>query len=348
MTFPRRGKHRAYDPDETAMLPVLVEDDSTTILPIIPTSPAVSLSPPPPPPPPVAAPTPAEAGAGSTIGVSPPLEEHHTTLMPVIRDAQPPPAKPKWGERIVQLRAIRTKDESYRSIHSELTRTTAGTVLRTTARSLGEVLITLGLIVLLFAAYEIWGTTAIIDDHQNDLRNQLEQSWAAQGDPTVGPSGTPNPSDPPARTGTAIAQLYIPKLNKNWVVVQGVKPGDIRYAPGHYPESVMPGQVGNFAVAGHRNRATFWDLDRLGNEDVIIVKTKAFWYIYRVRKVRIVVPTQTEVVSAVPPGFTRGSRLLTLTTCNPKFNNYQRLIVHAELAEDPQPVSQGTPAELGG
>jgi LPXTG-site transpeptidase (sortase) family protein len=342
-----------FDPDETTMLPVVVEDDATTIIPVIPVSPAVSPSPPPPPVIPFPPSAPVAADPDAAVGVAPPLEEHQTTLMPAIRAGLPPeppaaPPKKRWGERIVQLRAIRTKDEAYRSVHSELTRTTTGTIVRATARGFGEALITLGLIVLLFAAYEVWGTTAIIDGHQNDLRNQLEQAWAAEPDPTVGPGGTPDPSAPPARTGTAIAQLFIPKLHKDWVVVQGVKPSDIRYAPGHYPNSVMPGGVGNFAVAGHRNRATFWDLDRLGTDDIIVVKTKTFWYVYEVRKVRIVVPTQVEVVSPVPPGFASGSKLLTLTTCNPKFDNYQRLIVHAELARDPQPVSAGRPAELGG
>ena len=39
--------------------------------------------------------------------------------------------------------------------------------------------------------------------------------------------------------------------------------------------------------------------------------------------------------------------MLTLTTCNPKFDNYQRLIVHAELVRT-QATSAGRPAELGG
>jgi sortase A len=51
-----------------------------------------------------------------------------------------------------------------------------------------------------------------------------------------------------------VARLTIPKLKKHWVVVEGVTPYDIRYAPGHYPDSAMPGEVGNFAVAGTARR----------------------------------------------------------------------------------------------
>jgi sortase A len=144
-----------------------------------------------------------------------------------------------------------------------------------------------------------------------------------------------------------VARLYIPGLKKHWVVVEGVEPGDIRYAPGHYPRSAMPGEEGNFSVAGHRNRATFWRLDEVNDGDAIVVETRTDWHIYRVARTRIVRPNQTEVVRKVPPGFDRGDRLLTLTTCNPKFDNYQRLIVHAVLVRS-EPRGQGRPAELGG
>lgn len=250
---------------------------------------------------------------------------------------------PRRGDRVVPLRPVRT-DDGYRSVYSELTRPTVGSVLRATARGAGEIMITFGLIVLLFAAYEVWGKSAIVASHQDDLDRQLAQEWAP---PVVGSSATPGPRStlaPPA--GSAVARLYLPRLKKHWVVVEGVAPGDIRYAPGHYPKTAMPGQVGNFSVAGHRNRATFWRLDEMKPGDTIVVETRTDWYVYTVVKSRIVKPSQVEVVRKVPPGFSTGVKLLTLTTCNPKFDNYQRLIVHAELARS-QPRAKGTPVELG-
>lgn len=257
----------------------------------------------------------------------------------------PPKAAPRRGERVVELRPERT-GAGYKSVYSELTRPTVKSRVRTAVRTAGEVMITFGLVVLLFTAYEIWGVSAIVDEQQNDLARQLEQQWQ-QPDPVVGPSGSPSTSagaTEPA-LGKGIAMLYIPRLSKWWVVVQGVTPKDIRYHPGHYPSTAMPGREGNFSVAGHRNRATFWDLDKMRNGDAIVVQTKDTWYVYHVTTTRIVRPTQVEVVSAVPPGQRKG-KLLTLTTCNPKLDNYQRLIVHAEYVRE-QPVSAGRPVELG-
>jgi sortase A len=277
----------------------------------------------------------------------------HRRRPPGAAPRRPAADAPRRGERVVELRPRRT-GEGYRSVFSELTRPTFASRLRTAVRVGGELLITLGLVVLLFAGYEVWGKTTIVNAHQEDLSQQLEQSW--QVDPTVGPSASPSTGQStgrsaptPAVRGKPIAGLIIPKLDKNWIVVEGVEQDDIRYAPGHYPESAMPGEVGNFSVAGHRNRATFWRLDELADGDVIVLESKTEWFVYHVSQSRIVRPHQTEVVAPVPGrrGAEPTKAMLTLTTCHPKFNNYERLIVHAELVRA-QPKSDGRPAELGG
>nr|MDT0662797.1 class E sortase [Micromonospora sp. DSM 115978] len=264
-------------------------------------------------------------------------------------DTAATPEAPRRGERVVKLRPERT-DEGYKSVFSELTRPTFASRLRTGVRVSGELLITFGLVVLLFAGYEIWGKSTIVNAHQEDLSAQLEEAWL--GEPTVAPSApTPSESPEPAPVvqGKPIAGLYIPSLDKNWVVVEGVEQDDIRYAPGHYPDSAMPGEIGNFSVAGHRNRATFWRLDELDNGDAIVLESRDQWFVYHVSQSRIVRPYQTEVVAPVPGkrGAEPTKAMLTLTTCHPKFNNYERLIVHAELVRS-EPKSGGRPAELGG
>ncbi|MGN9803202.1 class E sortase [Micromonospora sp. L32] len=281
------------------------------------------------------------------MGAVPPVPERDGPA----EDKPAEPPQPRRGERVVQLRPHQT-DEGYKSVYSELTRPSLASRLRSGVRVTGEVLITFGLVVLLFAGYEIWGKSAIVDAHQGDLSSQLAQEWGPSGDPTVAPSAGPTAKPKPPVEGRPIAGLYIPKLDKNWVVVEGVTQKDIRYAPGHYPKSAMPGQVGNFSVAGHRNRATFWRLDELDDGDAIVVETKTDWYVYKVIKSRIVRPDQVEVVAPAPiklgPG-EKPKKLLTLTTCNPKFDNYQRLIIHAELdAAASIPKSEGRPAALGG
>jgi sortase A len=223
--------------------------------------------------------------------------------------------------------------------------------LHTIVRSIGEVMITVGLVLLLFSAYEVWGKAIIVGDHQRDLDAALAHSWQPQ--PVVGDGSTPAPSTAPANQpkplpGSSIARLYIPSLNMHWVVVQGVKQENIRYAPGHYPDSALPGQIGNFSVAGHRSPAIFWDLDTVLPGAVVVVETKDTYFIYRVTQNVIVLPSAVEVVAPVPgqPGATPTEAMLTLTTCNPKWDNNQRLIVHAKL-ERSQPSTKGPPAELG-
>jgi len=215
-----------------------------------------------------------------------------------------------------------------------------GTVLRGTLRVAGELLVTLGLVVLLFAAYEVYGKTAAINDHQNALDHRFDQA------PLVPPAGA-GPAALPPPPGNAIGRLYLPRLDLHWVVVEGVSLPDIRYAPGHYPGTAMPGQRGNFAVAGHRVIGMFWDLDQLRPGDVAIVETQTDWYVYQVSRSEVVTPHSVEVIAARPdqPGAPPDGAYLTLTTCNPKYNNYQRLVVHGRLVER-RPHDQ-RPAELG-
>src|SRR5690606_38892408 len=199
--------------------------------------------------------------------VASPPQAQETSLMGIVPPAPEPSAEnettrppPRPGDNVVKLPAVRHGEGPCRSIHSALPRTTAGTVLRTTIRSLGEVLITLGVVVLLLAAYEVWGKAAVVASHQEELGQQLDELWA-QAPAEEEEEDDPQPLGPPP--GDAIARLYIPSIGQYWVVVEGDDLDDIRYAPGRYPGSAMPGQIGNFAIAGRRNPGTFWDLDKV-------------------------------------------------------------------------------------
>lgn len=268
----------------------------------------------------------------------------------------------QWLRRLVAKRVVVLRPEQtakgYRSVHADLTRTSTRTVMRGVLRGVTEVMVTVGAIVVLFAAYEVWGTAWLVGSHQKTLDQQLAQAWdAPPGSPVV--AATPGASsapptvaptaEPPPPSGKALARLYLPRLNKFWVVVEGVELADLRFAPGHYPRSAKPGKVGNFAVAGHRNPATFWDLDTVQTGDAVVVETATDWYIYRVTRNFVTTPTAVEVVAPVPgrPSARPTKAMLTLTTCHPKWSNAQRLIVHAEMVRT-QPRSTGRPAELHG
>lgn len=230
-------------------------------------------------------------------------------------------------------------------------------MIRRAIRGAGEVCITLGLIVLLFAAYEVYGKAWMVAQDQKRLDRALEEQWERQsrrsdnntGDQSAGQQPTPEPVPlTEVEDGDPLTRLHIPALRKNFVVVEGTTPADIRLAPGHYRESQYPGEIGNFAVAGHRMPAIFWDLDKLGEGDAVVVEDADNYYIYRVYQTRIVSPTDVYVVAPNPddPSDADPQRaLLTLTTCNPKLDNYERLIVHAEM-ERVHPKADGKPSEL--
>lgn len=230
-----------------------------------------------------------------------------------------------------------------------------------TRRVLGELLLIAGMVVVLFIAYLTFGVPGQTAHEQQALEHQLDQMWR-DGVPAAGingnadaPPGTQQAAqdatvgthEPAAGNGFPLARLHIPKLGLHWVVVDGVSTADLRRGPGHYPRTQEPGELGNFAVAGHRIRGTFWDLDQLNAGDAVVVETATNWFVYRIDSSAIVAPTDTGVIAANPdhPGQPPDRSLLTLTTCNPKWGNWQRLIVQAQL-QRAQPKTDGTPAEL--
>ena len=246
-------------------------------------------------------------------------------------------------------------------------RRSGGDVARTTARVIGEVLVTLGVVVLLFLAWQLWGTGLVTSRAQDGLRDQLDRQFAqaAPGrstEPATGatpdpgatapaggtaPPGTPVTPVAPGATvapgpaiaappdGDPLARLVIPAIDVDWVVVQGVGLSDLADGPGHYPDSAMPGQVGNTAIAGHRTThgAPFFRIAELATGDPIEVQVSGRTYTYRVTSTEIVQPGQVGVVAPVPdqPGVTPTRRLLTLTSCNPRYSARERYVVHAEL-----------------
>ncbi len=224
-----------------------------------------------------------------------------------------------------------------------------GETIRKYARGLGEVLITVGLVVMLFALYEVYGKTAIVDAHQNTLNQQLTQDWNGPGagsGPAVAGAGGAQSVEP--LRGRAFARLYLPVLHQHWVIVEGVSLADIEYAPGHYPGTALPGQIGNFSVAGHRIPSIFWNLQEMQKGQLIVVQTKDYWYVYTVTQNEIVTPHSIEVVAPTPDriGVVPTAAMMTLTTCNPKWNDYQRMAVHAVLTST-TPAKDGPPVDLG-
>ena len=150
------------------------------------------------------------------------------------------------------------------------------------------------------------------------------------------PVPVPYPFEAPAE-GDALVKIEIPRIDVSYVVVEGVGLGDLAKGPGHFPESVLPGQLGNSAIAGHRTThgAPFSDVDELrpGDEIVITYPTvgdSSPRFVYRVTGTEIVSPSDyADVVPTTDP--TRAT--LVLASCHPKRTSSQRIIVFAELVD---------------
>jgi len=241
-------------------------------------------------------------------------------------------------------------------------------------RGTGQTLITAGVIVLLFVVYELWVTNIFAHEKQSKVHNALEKEWAQGDDPLVtggGKLNLPGGKQGTIPTGTGIANLYIPRLGTDYhfTIVQGTDDGSLEKGPGHYTGSALPGGVGNFAVAGHRvgKGEPFLNLDHLRPGDTIVVETKSTWFIYTVKGNlqsgdlndkgtdgipgrEIVSPSDTNVIAPVPdhPGVTPTEKMITLTTCHPKFTATQRMILHGTLARTVQRSGDQLPKELAG
>ncbi len=225
--------------------------------------------------------------------------------------------------------------------------------VRATIRGTGELLITLGLIVLLFCVYQLVWTNVSANAIEADARTQLEEQWTRpQVEASPAPSGgAPELPTAAVKPGDSFAIMYIPSLGKNWAkaVVEGVALSDLRGTIGHYPASQDPGEIGNFAVAGHRatNGEPFRNIPAVKIGDKVYVETEETWYVYTVRSTEIVRPTKVSVILPVPnkPGAKPTEALITLTTCNPRWASYERWITYGALTET-RPKAEGPPPEL--
>ncbi len=174
---------------------------------------------------------------------------------------------------------------------------TGGSVARTMLRGIGQLLITLGVVVLLFVVYEVYVTDLFGQRKQAAATEAVDQVWAsaeaATTDTVVVTDSDQLVTDPRQRTptyattlGDGFAKLYVPSFGADYIftVVEGTDPDDLYIGPGHYDGTQLPGQQGTFAVAGHRvsKGSPFNDLGLLASCDAVVVETQDDWFVYRV------------------------------------------------------------------
>lgn len=214
---------------------------------------------------------------------------------------------------------------------------------------IGELLITAGVLIGLFVVWQVYYTDVI---GQREASQHLSVFEADA--PEVAPRVAEEKRElAPVEFGEGqFAVLYVPRWGEDYrmPIAEGTGPEiiDEGYV-GHYPDTQLPGEIGNFALAGHRQSRgkPFRHVDSLQEGDPIIVRTKEHFYVYRVSENRIVYPTQTEVLAPNPfePFNEPEEAVLTITTCHPLWSIRERWIVHAEL-DYWTDVADGRPADL--
>ncbi|MET0673458.1 MAG: class E sortase [Microbacterium pygmaeum] len=226
---------------------------------------------------------------------------------------------------------------------------------------IGEILITVGVVTLLYVVWQLWVGDIIYGVERNAVAQELSEQWEQEyvaANPEITP--TPEPTTtaepiilPEAADAQVFGNLYIPRFGADYTrqIAGGVTRANTLdpIGVGHYPGTKMPGEVGNFAVAAHRTTysAPFNRLAELHVNDAIIIETPEGWYTYRFRTLEYVTPSEVEVLLPVPqaPDTPAGERYITMTSCSPMFSMTERIVAYG-VFESFTPRGSGPPASL--
>lgn len=224
---------------------------------------------------------------------------------------------------------------------------------------LGESLITVGVLILLFLAWQLWFNNVVSTATQRGVADELSEEWAEAPAPTqstsdpVGDPGEPVVMAAPT-PNKAFANLIVPRLGADFKrpIAEGVGSkvlNSTKLGMGHYVQTQLPGQVGNFALASHRSAygGAFHNIHQLVVGDSIYVETADGWYRYVFRDLEYVHASGVGVILPVPQlaGAAPTERIITLTTCNPFYSSAERIIAYG-VFDSWYPRAGGAPAEI--
>ncbi|WP_022881885.1 class E sortase [Gryllotalpicola ginsengisoli] len=236
----------------------------------------------------------------------------------------------------------------------------------------GELLVTAGVIVLLFIGWQNWWNSWVLNAQQNGAASQLSKEWLQEsgesGDGSTASSAPSGSGSGQAQTSStipvsdepshaqAVGIMYVPRFGTEWRRTIREGTGDdvlnsYDAGVGHYDGTAMPGGVGNFAVAAHDTGwgNTFLHMQNLRVGDKIYVQTKDGFYTYAFRNYEYVQPTAVDVLLPVPheAKAKASDRLLTMTTCNPPYHSVERLIAYGVLESFSKTPPAAIASEVG-
>lgn len=238
---------------------------------------------------------------------------------------------------------------------------------------LGELLITAGVVVLLFIGWQLWFTELTVGHEQRVEAAEQNREWNEQAaaSPSVAPTEPSDEPSEPAEPGWVeppveqppgesqrLGMLIVPRWGSDYyrTIAEGISMSEVlnRGKLGRYSSTAMPGAVGNFAIAAHRmgHGGSLHYIDELRLGDHIYVETASGWYQYEFRNLEYVRPTGVGVLDPVPqsPQTPATERYITLTSCNPEHTSHERIIAYGVLTQfyprDASAENFGAPDEI--
>lgn len=212
-------------------------------------------------------------------------------------------------------------------------------------------MVTAGVLLALFVVWQLWWTDVQASRAQAELLDTIVWPAVVESEEAPPEDGEP-PATPAPGPGELLGLLYVPAWDAQpRTILEGIDQASVLDigSAGHYPGSGGPGELGNFALAGHRTTygKPFSKVDELAEGDDLVVRTGEAWYVYEVTRTQIVTPADVGVVAPIPDGESEPARYLTLTSCHPRYSAAERYIVHGELVRW-LPGTSAPPAELAG
>ena len=212
--------------------------------------------------------------------------------------------------------------------------------------AIGLLLLIVGLASLGWVGYQYFGTNAAAEQAFKDEKGQLREEWDKKPADTKGDKEKAKGSVIP---GKAIALLRVPAFGKDFEVpiLSGIDDGTLSRGIGHFEQTAMPGEVGNFSIAGHRitHGQPFSKLLELKSGDQIVVETREAVFTYSIDtppKDLTVKANETWVTDPVPgsKGEKPTKAGITLVTCEDLFHSPDRSVgfghlINTERKADP-------------
>lgn len=208
--------------------------------------------------------------------------------------------------------------------------------MKITLRILGIILMLAGLSVAGFALWQNGGA--------NDISVKEQVSNAQNLSPVIQGENADTVGNGVGESGEPFARMYVPAWGKEYVrpIYQGTNLAVLDKGIGHYTNTSLPGEQGNFAVAAHRTTvgANFYSINELQPGDKIYVETNDTLYEYVFVNHVIIKPTEISVLNPVPYGFNadiipaesiKPLHILTMTSCNPRYSDRERIVAYSVL-----------------